>query len=96
MSEPRGSEKENGLQRSIRLREQRRERWRAEGERSIGRNLAMIGAIGWLIVIPTLIGVALGRWLDRTLDAGITWTAGLIFVGLVFGCALAWRRISEE
>jgi predicted F0F1-ATPase subunit len=34
-------------------------------ERSIALNLAMIGALGWTIVIPTLCGVFAGRWLDH-------------------------------
>ena len=52
----------------------RRERWQREGERSIGQNLAMIGALGWTIVTPTLIGIFVGRWLDRISAIGIFWT----------------------
>ena len=84
------------LDEAVRLREQRRERGRREGERSIGQNLAMIGALGWTIVIPTLAGIFLGRWLDRLFGSGIFWTFGLLFAGLVIGCSLAWRRIHRE
>ena len=55
----------------------------------------MIGALGWLVVAPTVGGVFLGRWLDRRFDTGIFWTGALICVGLALGCALAWRRIQE-
>ena len=44
------------LDEAVRLRRGRRERWRREGERSVGQNLAMIGVLGWTIVTPTLIG----------------------------------------
>jgi ATP synthase protein I len=55
----------------------------------------MIGALGWLVVIPTLVGILVGRWLDRLWETGIMWTAALLFVGLVAGCTLAWKRIHE-
>ena len=84
------------LDEAVRLRRGRRERWRREGERSIGRNLAMIGALGWTIVTPILIGIFTGRWLDRTFASGIFWTMGLLFAGLAIGCWLAWQRIHRE
>lgn len=84
------------LQKAVQQRRERRARWQSEGERSIGRNLAMIGALGWTIVTPTLIGIFLGRWLDRALGTGIFWTLGLMMLGLAAGCALAWRRMSRE
>lgn len=83
------------LRRSIRPRRERRDRWQREGERSLAQTLGMIGALGWLVVIPILIGILLGRWLDRTWDTGILWTAALLLVGLVAGCTLAWKRIQE-
>jgi len=81
---------------AVKLREERLARWRREGERSLGQNLAMIGALGWSIVVPTLIGIYAGRWLDRRFDTGIFWTLGLLVLGLGCGCALAWRRIGSE
>ena len=53
------------LDEAVRTRQERRARWQREGERSLGQNLAMIGALGWTIVMPTLIGIFAGRWLDR-------------------------------
>jgi ATP synthase protein I len=91
-NEPEG----NGpLDQAVKLRRERRERWQREGERSLAQNLAMIGALGWTIVIPTLIGLFVGRWLDRTLDSGIFWTLGLLVLGLAIGCTLAWKRMQS-
>ena len=81
---------------AVRLREQRRARWKREGERSIGQNLAMIGSLGWSVVVPTLIGTFAGRWLDRHFLTGIFWTLGLLVAGLGLGCGIAWRRIRSE
>jgi ATP synthase protein I len=84
------------LERAVRTRRARRERWQREGERSLGQNLAMIGALGWTIVLPTLLGIFVGRWLDRAFNSGIFWTLGLLVAGLGIGCAFAWKRIYAE
>lgn len=84
------------LDRGIERRRERRARGEREGERSLAENLAMIGALGWLVVLPALAGVALGRWIDRRAGGGITFTAALLVVGLALGCWLAWKRMHER
>lgn len=84
------------MHRAVRLREQRSERWKKEGERSLWQNLSMVGALGWLIVTPTLLGVLIGRWLDDIFETGIFFSGALIFLGLAMGCYLAWQRVSKE
>ncbi len=86
----------DNLQRQARLRGQRRARFEREGERPIGRNLALMGSLGWLIVIPTLAGIAAGVWLDRTFATGVFWSGALLTAGLALGCWLAWQRVMEE
>jgi len=90
------SDHPESLDEAVRLRRSRQERWQREGERSVGQNLAMIGALGWTIVTPTLIGIFAGRWLDRVFGSGIFWTLGLLVAGLALGCTLAWKRIYRE
>ena len=65
-------------------------------ERSIARNLAMIGALGWTIVTPALVGIFAGRWLDSTFSSGVFWTLGFLVFGLALGCWLAWTRMQKE
>jgi ATP synthase protein I len=84
------------LDEAVRLRRRRWAQWEREGERSVGQNLAMIGALGWTIVTPTLIGIFAGRWLDRAFTSGIFWTLGLLVAGLALGCTMAWNRIHRE
>ena len=96
MSRDPGEHEANNMRRAVELRESRSRRWDAEGERPLWKNLSMIGALGWLIVIPTLLGVLAGRWLDRTFDTGILFTGALIVVGVGLGGVLAWRRINSE
>ena len=84
------------MRRAVRLREERSERWKKQGERSLWQNLSMIGTLGWLIVTPTLLGVLLGRWLDGRFHSGIFFSGALIFLGVALGCYLAWQRINKE
>jgi ATP synthase protein I len=84
------------LDEAVRKRRERRAFWRREGERSLGQNLAMIGALGWTIVTPALIGVFAGRWLDKQSGSGVFWTLGLLVFGLAVGCAVAWKRMLRE
>ncbi len=81
---------------AVRKRQERRALWRREGERSLGQNLAMIGALGWTIVVPTLLGIFAGRWLDQAFHSGIFWTLSLLVAGLAAGCMFAWRRMHSE
>lgn len=92
----RANESPNGLRRAVKARRERRDLWRREGERAMGRNLATIGVLGWTIVTPTLLGIFAGRWLDRRLDSGIFWTLGLFAAGLTVGCVLGWKWIQRQ
>jgi len=84
------------LREAVRKRQERRDLWQREGERSLGQNLAMVGALGWTIVVPTLLGIFVGRWLDRTFQSGVFWTLGLLVAGLAAGCTFAWKRMHSE
>jgi ATP synthase protein I len=78
---------------AVARRHRQRQHWQASGERPLARNLAMIGFLGWVVVMPTLLGIFAGRWLDRELHSGVTFTGALLFVGLALGCWFAWKRI---
>jgi ATP synthase protein I len=86
----------NDLPRQARLSSERRARFEREGERPIGQNLALMGSLGWLIVIPALLGIALGAWLDRTFGTGVFWSGALLVAGLAIGCWMAWQRVAQE
>lgn len=91
-----GEDKPNGMSEAVRLREQRREEWRRSGERPVWRNLSMIGALGWLVVAPILLGILFGRWLDTRFETGIFWSGALIMLGAAFGGYLAWQRVGKD
>lgn len=62
----------------------------------MGRNLAMIGVLGWTVITPTLLGIFAGRWLDRRLHSGLLFTLGLFVAGLAAGCVLGWKWIERQ
>ncbi len=84
------------FEQAIKLREQRRAQWEHEGERPLWQNLSMIGALGWLIITPTLIGVLVGRYLDDRYATGILFSGAMIFLGIFFGSYLAWQRVNKS
>jgi ATP synthase protein I len=58
--------------------------------------LGMMGLIGWSVVIPTLLGAALGAWLDRHYPGRHAWTLALLVAGLALGCFNAWHWVAKE
>ena len=58
--------------------------------------LGMMGLIGWSVVVPTLLGAALGIWLDDRHPGKHSWTLALLVAGLAIGCLNAWRWVSKE
>jgi ATP synthase protein I len=58
--------------------------------------LGMMGTIGWSVVVPTLLGVALGIWIDAHWPSPISWTLLLLIGGLLLGCINAWFWIARQ
>jgi ATP synthase protein I len=94
MAEP--ERQDDGLIAGVRERRARAERGQREGERSTWENLSWMGVLGWLIVTPTLIGMFVGRWIDRSAGSGIFWTVSLLFAGLCVGAYLAWKKVRQR
>src|SRR5680860_93225 len=64
--------------------------------RTIWFGLGMMGLIGWSVAIPTLLGAALGLWLDKHYPGPHSWTLTLLFIGLIIGCVNAWHWVTKE
>ena len=56
-------------------------------------SLGLLGIVGWSVVLPTLLGVALGIFLDRRWPGRMSWTLTLLFTGLTLGCLTAWIHL---
>ena len=58
--------------------------------------LGMMGLIGWSVTVPTLLGAALGIWLDKHHSGEHSWTLALLVAGLAIGCLNAWHWVAKE
>ncbi len=76
--------------------EQRKLRARREGDRGPWFWLGMFGLVGWSVTIPTLLGIALGVWMDRRFDGQVSWTLTMLLAGVGVGCWTAWFWIKRE
>ena len=78
-------------------RQSRRRRNRLSGgEPSVSRFVGQIGVLGWIVVAPMLLGLFLGRWLDRMFGTGIFWSAPLLLLGAVIGGYSAWKWMHRQ
>ena len=65
-------------------------------KKSIWFGLGTFGMVGWSVTIPSLMGIALGVWIDTNFKSQYSWTLMLLFVGVVLGCFNAWYWIKKE
>jgi ATP synthase protein I len=91
-----GEESDRHLSARIGRKEARRLRARARKHGTAWFALGLYGVVGWSIVLPTLGGIALGVWIDRTWPSPYSWTLMLLVLGLVVGCGNAWRWVALE
>ena len=65
-------------------------------DKNIWFGFTVFGLIGWSVAVPTLLGAALGFWLDENHPRQQSWTLTLLLAGLVLGCFTAWRWVEKE
>lgn len=58
--------------------------------------LGLFGIVGWSIAIPTVLGIALGVFLDKRFTHSFSWTITFLFAGVILGSFNAWRWIKEK
>jgi ATP synthase protein I len=69
---------------------------RRHGDSGVWFGLGTMGLVGWSIVVPTLLGAALGLWLDGRYPGRLSWTLAMLMAGLVVGCFNAWHWVAKE
>jgi ATP synthase protein I len=69
---------------------------RRDPRQGVWFGLGMMGLIGWSVTVPTLLGAALGIWLDKHHPGRHAWTLALLVVGLTIGCLNAWHWVTKE
>lgn len=92
----RPSAAERRFERHVARKAARRQQAEREGDRSIWFSIGLFGLVGWSVALPTLLGLALGVWIDNRWPGRVSWTLTLLFVGVVLGCLNAWRWMKQE
>jgi ATP synthase protein I len=87
---------ESPLARQIETKAKRKLRAQRHVDRTIWLGLGMMGLIGWSVAVPTLIGAAIGLWLDEHYPASFSWTLTMLIIGLFIGCLNAWHWVAKE
>lgn len=67
-------------------------------ERVRGRSgMAYLGAAGWYIPVPTVLGALVGQWLDKNYPyKSVSWSLNLILLGLAVGMLNMWYWLKRE
>lgn len=84
------------FQRTVARKQARHRRFLREGDKGFWFGLSSFGMVGWSIAIPTLMGIALGLWLDQRWGGGIRYTLSLLVAGLAVGMANVWRWLQSQ
>ena len=82
--------------RKVGVKERRKLRARRHKPRSVWFGLGMFGLIGWSVIVPALLGVALGVWIDQHYPSRYSGTLMLLVIGLLLGCLNAWNWVAKE
>lgn len=94
--DPPGQAPRDQLKRKVVSKERRKLRARREGDRSAWFGLGMFGLVGWSVVVPALLGIAVGSWLDANWPSRVSWKITLLFMGVVVGFSNAYRWMHVE
>ena len=95
-SEIKSANDRNAFSREVAAKAARKLKARRNSAQGVWFGLGMTGLVGWSVVVPTLLGAALGIWLDNRHPGQVSWTLTLLVIGLVIGCLNAWHWVSKE
>lgn len=81
--------------RKVGLKEKRRIKGKTQTDNGIWFGLGVFGIVGWSVAIPTLIGTAVGYWIDQSWPSRYSWTLMLLIIGVLLGCINAWYWVKK-
>lgn len=80
--------RENLVRKAVMLKMRRNQHWSG--------NFGLITALGGVIILPIVIGILTGTYLDNHFPITFSWKLSLIFCGFVWGMANAYFWIKTE
>ena len=94
--EPAANDKENNFFSDEVARKEKRKLKALHNKNGVWFGLGMMGMVGWSVAVPSLLGAALGIWLDKRHPQSFSWTLSLLVVGIITGCIIAWYWVDKE
>jgi ATP synthase protein I len=95
-SEIKTAKERTAFSREVGAKAARKLKARRNSKQGVWFGLGMMGLIGWSVVVPTLLGAALGIWLDNRHPGNHSWTLALLIIGLTIGCLNAWYWVRKQ
>jgi ATP synthase protein I len=95
-SESKSARDQTAFSREVGAKAARKLRARRNATPGVWFGLGMMGLVGWSVAVPTVLGAAIGIWLDKRHPGSLSWTLALLVAGLVIGCFNAWIWIAKE
>lgn len=96
MAEPKKSAPQRSLADRVGQRAERKQRARGQPDHPVWFGLGMFGLVGWSIAVPTVMGIALGIWVDGRWPGEVSWTLTFLIIGVSLGCMNAWYWLNQE
>lgn len=87
---------ESAFARQVGEKEARKLRAQRKAVQTVWMGFGMMGLVGWSVAVPTLLGTALGIWLDKRYPGIHSWTLSLLLIGMFVGCLNAWYWVAKE
>lgn len=95
--QPQGSNGERArLTQRVGQQEARKLKARRQQHNPLWLGFSVMGLVGWGVVVPSLLGLAVGIWIDSHYPTMHCWTLMLLGLGIFVGCINAWYWISRE
>ena len=94
--EPRWRPPHKELHKHVGKKAERRLRAQRSGQWNSWFGMGMFGMVGWSVAVPTLLGAALGVWIDNRWPGPRSWTVIMLFAGLTLGLLVAIHWVKEE
>jgi ATP synthase protein I len=65
-------------------------------EINVWQNLGQVWDLAWVTIVPIILGVFLGQYLDHNHPAGFSWTLSLLVLGAFMGFYNLYDSLMKE
>lgn len=81
---------------SVAKKHERKKKAMRQKDQSFWYGFGVFGIVGWSVMIPLLVMLAIGILIDAHLPSRISWTLTFLLIGTALGCLNAWYWVTKE